>query len=180
MTPTRDPVGSTTLYEQFLLGTHRRCHIINLGTMGLVVLVKKMFKWEYVIDLDHPTRDPLGSKIWYEQFLSGTPRRCQIWSLVKTGRTHARTDGQKFLPGGGDQWTMIRGFKWCLGKKSKKKTHKITLPYSRPLSGAANKMNFWNQTHTNLQFVISRQASFEKTKHKLSHGNRSMFFCCVH
>ena len=54
------------------------------------------------------------------------------------GRTHGRTDGQKFLPSGGDQWAMKRVLKFFLGQKSKK-THRITLPYSRPLSGAANK-----------------------------------------
>ena len=47
-----------------------------------------------------------------------------------------RTDGQKFLPSGGDQWAMKRVLKYFLGQKSKK-THRITLPYSRPLSGAA-------------------------------------------
>ena len=78
--PTRDPMGSTTSYEHFLLGTHRRCHIINLGRMGLVVLVKKMFKEKYIID---PYKRSLGSKTWYEQFLLGTRRRCYIVMLVK-------------------------------------------------------------------------------------------------
>ena len=60
--PSRDPMGSTTSYEQTLLGTHRRCHIINLGRMGLVVLEKKMFKecfFKYVSD---PYERPHGVK----------------------------------------------------------------------------------------------------------------------
>ena len=73
---------STTWYEQFLLGTRRRCYIVMLVKLAQAVL-EKMFKGKYVID--PPTRDPLGSKTWYEQFLSGTYRICDIGSLVKIG-----------------------------------------------------------------------------------------------
>ena len=49
----------------------------NVGEVSTsLVLEKKMFKGKYVIDA--PTRDPLGSKTWYEQFLSGTHRRCDV------------------------------------------------------------------------------------------------------
>ena len=43
-------MGLKSSYEQFLSGTPRRCHIINLRRMGLVVLEKKMFKQKYVSD----------------------------------------------------------------------------------------------------------------------------------
>ena len=63
---------------------------------------------------------------WQKKCVS---KRCQIWSLVKIGQVvlekmfQTRTDGQKFL---------IRVFKWCLGKKSKKRSglpSHIAVPY---------------------------------------------------
>ena len=61
---------STTWYEEFLLGTRRRCYIVMLVKLAQAVL-EKMFKRKYVID--PPTRDPLVSKPWYEQFFIKDP-----------------------------------------------------------------------------------------------------------
>ena len=56
------PHGSTTSYEHFLLGPHRRCHIINLGRMGLVVLEKNMFKENFFKYVSDPYETPHGVK----------------------------------------------------------------------------------------------------------------------
>ena len=61
-------MGSTTWYEQFLLGTRRRCYIVMLVKLAQAVL-EKLFKGKYVID---PLQETLwGQKLGMNNFCQG-------------------------------------------------------------------------------------------------------------
>ena len=62
-------MGSTTWYEQFLLGIRRRCYIVMLVKLAQAVLEKKMFKGKYIIDPLQET--PWGQKLGMNNFCQG-------------------------------------------------------------------------------------------------------------